>query len=139
MVLKVKAVAIVLVLASLAVAQEYAAKFPGDPARSNSEAAALGYMRVVVNAQREYKKRHNTYATSLTGLVGQGSFTKRMTDPNRGDYLARFKSSGKDFSLSMTPKAQIDATHRAFIVDERGTIRAEEEKAATAESQAVKR
>jgi hypothetical protein len=37
----------------------YQPKFDHDPARSESEAQALGYMRVVLRAQREYKKRHN--------------------------------------------------------------------------------
>ena len=30
----------------------YQPKFPGDPARSDSEAQALGYMRVVIRAQK---------------------------------------------------------------------------------------
>ena len=34
----------------------YQPKFPGDPARSESEAQALGYMRVVLRAERDYKK-----------------------------------------------------------------------------------
>ena len=37
----------------------YQAKFPGDPARSDSEAQALGYPRVVLRAEREYKKRQD--------------------------------------------------------------------------------
>ena len=57
-------------------AAPYQAKFPGDPARSESEAQALGYMRVVLRAEREYKKRHSTYADSLAGLAGTGSIHK---------------------------------------------------------------
>ena len=33
----------------------YQPKFPGDPARSDSEAAALAYMRVVIRAQHRFK------------------------------------------------------------------------------------
>lgn len=115
----------------------YTPKFKGDPARSNSEAAALGYMRTVLSAQRQYKKKRGHYATSLAGLVGHGSFTKRMVAPERGDYRASFKGTNTEFSLNMTP-AETDAEHRAFFADERGTIRYEEVKPANASSPPVK-
>src|SRR5215467_10473693 len=71
----------------------YQPKFAGDPARSDSEAAALGYMRVVVRAQKEYYKKHDKYANSLAALVGHGSFTKRMAETSeRGDYSVGFRS-----------------------------------------------
>jgi len=79
---------------------EYKPKFAGDPARSDSEAAALGYMRVVLRAQRQFNKQYGHYATSLTELVHSGSFTKRMVDPNRGDYTAGFKGKKDSFILS---------------------------------------
>src|ERR1700686_3078285 len=70
----------------------YQPKFQGDPARSDSEAQALGYMRVVLRAQREYKKRHDKFAGSLESLAGTGSFTKRMAhSTDRGDYTASFR------------------------------------------------
>ena len=56
----------------------YQPKFAGDPARSDSEATALGYMRVVLRAEHTYKKRHGKYTTSLAALAGTGTFTKRM-------------------------------------------------------------
>ena len=97
---------------------------------------------MVINAQRNYYKKHGSqYATSLASLVNQGSFTKRMVSTNRGDYTARFKSDGKGFSLWMTRTAAPDPTHRAFYTDDRGTIRAEEDKAAScrvAQRQAAK-
>jgi hypothetical protein len=114
----------------------YTPKFAGDPARSDSEAAALGYMRVVVNAQKNYKKKHAGYAQSLPSLVGQGSFTKRMVATARGDYSVKFKGEKDGYSLWMTP-ATVDATHRAFFVDEGGKIKAEEDKQASASSPAV--
>jgi hypothetical protein len=114
----------------------YTPKFAGDPARSDSEAAALGYMRVVVNAQKNYKKRHAGYATSLAALVNQGSFTKRMVATTRGDYTVKFKGEKDGYSLWMTP-ATVDATHRAFFVDESGKIKGEEDKQASASSPAV--
>lgn len=114
----------------------YTPKFAGDPARSDSEAAALGYMRVVVNAQKNYKKKHAGYATSLPALVNQGSFTKRMVATTRGDYTVKFKGEKDGYSLWMTP-ATMDGTHRAFFVDESGKIKAEEDKQASASSPGV--
>src|SRR5262249_24374662 len=40
---------------------DYKPKFPGDPARSDAEALALGYLRTFVDAQRKYKKKKNKY------------------------------------------------------------------------------
>jgi hypothetical protein len=132
---------LITVIATLAVAQigsEYKPKFPGDPARSENEAAVLGYMRVVVNAQKNYSHKHGgQYATSLADLVGQGSFTKRLLNPKRGDYTVKFKGTGKDYSLWMTPTT-ISPTERAFFVDESGIIKAEEDKQATTESPKAK-
>jgi len=132
---------LITVLATLAVAQigsEYKPKFPGDPARSENEAAALGYMRVVVNAQKNYSHKHGgQYATSLARLVGQGSFTKRLLNPKRGDYTVKFKGTAKDYSLWMTPNT-ISPTERALFVDDSGIIKAEEDKQASAESPKAK-
>jgi hypothetical protein len=132
---------LITVLAAAAVAQigaEYKPKFPGDPARSENEAAAMGYMRVVVNAQKNYSHKHSgQYATSLAALVGQGSFTKRLLNPKRGDYTVKFKGTPTDYSLWMTP-ATISPTERAFFVDETAIIKAEEDKPATAESPRAK-
>jgi len=69
----------------------YTPKYKGDPARSDSEAAALGYMRGVIRAQKAFNKQYGHYATALTELVHSGSFTKRMVNPNRGDYTVGFK------------------------------------------------
>ena len=118
-------------------APEYKPKFAGDPARSDSEAAALGYMRVVLRAQRQFNKQYGHYATTLTELVHSGSFTKRMVDPNRGDYTAGFKGKKDSFILVMTPK-QLDAQHRSFYAEDDGKIHADEEKPADATSPVVK-
>jgi len=131
----------VLLLASALVATAqtaYQPKFPGDPARSESEAAALGYMRTVLRAQHLYKKKYNMYATTLAALVHTGSFTKRMTNTERGDYTVSFLShKEKDsFELALTPK-QMDATHRSFYAEESGVIHAEEDKAADENSPKV--
>src|SRR5450432_201319 len=102
-------------------AMEYKPKFRGDPAHSDAEAGALGYIRTVLTAQKLYKKKHDTFATSLPGLVHTGSFTQRMTKTDRGEYYVGFHSEGKGtgFSLSLTPK-QYDAGHRAFFADDSG-------------------
>jgi hypothetical protein len=130
--------AAVLALSLLAAAQTaYTPQFKGDPAHSTAEAAALGYMRTVIYAQRVYYKKHAAYATSLAELVGSSSFTRRMTNPDRGDYTVHFTSTGKNFSLSLAPK-QFDAAHRAFFADDTGTIRAENDQPASASSPKLK-
>lgn len=116
----------------------YQPKFPGDPARSDSEAGALGYMRVVTRAQKDYYKKHNEYATSFTELVNHGSFTRRMAQTKeRGDYTVGFKGKKDSYFLTMTPK-NLDAQHRSFYADEDGVIRADETKAADASSPKLK-
>lgn len=116
----------------------YQPKFPGDPARSDSEAAALGYMRVVIRAQKLYNKKHNQYATSLMDLVNTGSFTRRMAKTTeRGDYTVGFRGKKDSYVLTMTPK-NVDAEHRSFYAEEDGVIHGDETKAADASSPKVK-
>ena len=116
----------------------YQPKFKGDPAHSEAESAALGYMRVVLRAQREFKKRHDKFADSLSALAGTGSFTKRMArSTDRGDYTASFHTKKDGFELSMVPK-QYDDQHRAFYAEDDGVIHGEEGKPATAQSPKVK-
>ena len=122
----------------------YQPKFAGDPARSDSEALALGYMRTVLRAERAYKKKHGKYATSLAELAGTASFTKRMAhSTDRGDYtvaLRNHKAKNSDeqgFVLTMTPK-HMDAEHRSFYSDEDGVIRGDDQKAADADSPRLK-
>ncbi len=122
---------------------QYQPKFPGDPARSEAEAQALGYMRVVLRAQREYKKRHGKYADSMQSLAGTGSFTKRMAhSTERGDYTASFRPhhdrpNHDGFVLTMTPK-QMDREHRSFYAEEDGAIHADDQKPADLDSPKVK-
>lgn len=135
------AAAFVLVVGLAAAAQTpYQPKFKGDPAKSDSEAAALGYMRTVLRAQKIYYKKNNKFAASLADLVHTGSFTKRMVNPDRGDYAVGFrpKKDPKDgFDLTLTPK-QLDAEHRSFYADEDGQIHADDQAPATEKSPAVK-
>ena len=116
----------------------YQPKFPGDPARSDAEAGALGYMRVVIRAQKLYQKKHDEYATSLKDLVNTGSFTRRMAaTTERGDYTVGFKGKKDNYVLTMTPK-NVDAEHRSFYAEEDGVIHGDETKAADASSPKVK-
>ncbi len=117
---------------------QYQPKFPGDPARSEAEAQALGYMRVVLRGQREYKKRHNKYADSLQSLAGTGTFTKRMAhSTDRGDYTASFRVHKDGFVLTMTPK-QMDSERRSFYAEEDGAIHGDDQKPADLDSPKVK-
>src|SRR4029077_7507445 len=102
----------------------YQPKFKNDPARSDSEAAALGYMRTFLRAQKIYKKKNDHYATSLMDLAKTGSFTRRMVSTDRGDYTVKFKAhKEKDtFEITMVPK-QFAPDHRSFFSDEEGKIR----------------
>jgi hypothetical protein len=121
-------VASVLLAAILAGAQTpttYQPKFKGDPARSDSEAAALGYLRTFLRAQKIYKKKNDHFATSLMDLAKTGSFTRRMASTtNRGDYTVKFTPhKEKDtFEILMTPR-QLDSTHRSFYAKMEGSNR----------------
>jgi type II secretory pathway pseudopilin PulG len=115
----------------------YQPKFKGDPARSDSEANALGYMRTVIRAQQQYKKKNDKYASTLSDLVHTGSFTRRMTQTDRGDYTVSFHSRKDGYELTLTPK-QVDAEHRSFFAKEDGVIHADEQKAADENSLVVK-
>jgi hypothetical protein len=124
-------------LAAQSPTSTYQPKFTGDPARSDSEAAALAFMRVVIRAQHRFNKQYGHYATSLAELVHSGSFTKRMVNPDRGDYTAGFKGKKDSFILTMTPQ-HLDADHRSFYAEDDGKIHADEEKPADANSPLVK-
>lgn len=118
-------------------ASTYQPKFPGDPAHSDSEAAALAYMRVVIRAQRQFNKQYGHFATSLPELVHSGSFTKRMVNPDRGDYTVTFHGKKDAYVLTMMPR-QLDAAHRSFYAEDDGKIHADEEKPADNKSPVVK-
>ena len=115
----------------------YTPKFHGDPARSDSEAAALAYMRVVIRAQHQFDKQYEHFAITLAELVHSGSFTKRMVNPDRGDYTAGFKGKKDSYVFTMTPK-NLDAQHRSFYAEDDGKIHADETKAADGDSPVVK-
>jgi hypothetical protein len=115
----------------------YTPKFPGDPARSESEANALGYMRTVIRAQKLYNRKNDKFAASLMDLVHTGSFTRRMVNPDRGDYTVDFHSRKDGYELALTPK-QLDATHRSFYANEDGFIHADETKPADENSPKIK-
>jgi len=110
---------------------------PAAAAHSQDETVSLGYMHTVVNAQKNYRKKHGEYATSLAALVHSGSFTKRMAATDRGAYTVQFHGKPTSYSLALTPK-QFAPDRRAFYVDETGKVRVEEDKPATAESSLLK-
>jgi hypothetical protein len=118
-------------------AAAYKPKFPGDPARSEPEALALGYMRNLIRSQRQFNKHYGHYATTLPELVHSGSFTKRMVDPHQGDYAVSFKGNRDGYVLTLTPHA-LDATHRSFYAVEDGKIHADEAKPADGDSPVVR-
>jgi len=118
-------------------APAYTPKFHGDPARSDSEAAALAYMRVVIRAENRFNKQYGHYALTLRELVHSGTFTQRMVNTDRGDYTASYKGKKDSYVLTMTPKA-LDAQHRSFYAEDDGKIHGDESKPADADSPVVK-
>lgn len=114
----------------------YQPKFPGDPAHSDSEADALGYLRVAMRAEHLFNKHYGHYAESLPELVHTGSFTKRMLNPQQGDYSMSFKGKKDGFAVTMTPN-QPDQAHRSFYGNEDGKIHADEEKPADENSPVI--
>jgi hypothetical protein len=131
----VLAAAVLIVLGAQAAPQS-AQNMP-EGANSPAEARALGYMHTVFGAEREYKKKHGTYAKTLAALVGNGSMTRRMATNDRGDYTVHFSSTGQGFSLGMVPKT-FDADHRAFFMTDNGTVRYETDKPAGSQSTPLK-
>jgi len=117
-------------------APTYTSKYHGDPARSDSEFAALAYMRVVMRAQKGFNKQYGHYANSLAQLVHSGTFTQRMVNPDRGDYTVGYKVKKDSYVLVLTPKL-LDAQHRSFYAEEDGKIHADETKAADADSPVI--
>ena len=115
----------------------YTPKYKGDPAQSDSEFAALAYMRVVIRAQKQFNKQYNHYALTLAELVHSGTFTKRMVNPNRGDYTVGYKGKNDSYILTMMPKV-LDATHRSFYAEDDGKIHADDSKAADTNSPIVR-
>jgi hypothetical protein len=118
-------------------AQAYTAKFKGDPAHSDSEAAALAYMRVVTRAEKQFNKQYGHFALTLSELVHSGSFTKRMVNPDRGDYTAGYKGKKESYVLAMTPK-NLDAQHRSFYAEDDGKIHVDDSKPAGPDSPILK-
>jgi hypothetical protein len=115
----------------------YTPKYKGDPSRSESEFEAIAYVRTVVRAEKQFNKQYGHYALDLNQLVHSGNFTKRMVDPNRGDYTANYKGKNDSYILTMTPKNP-DPEHRYFYADDDGKIRGEEGKPATVDSPIAK-
>jgi len=115
----------------------YTPKFKGDPARSDSEATALAYMRVVIRAEKLFNKQYGHYALTLNELVHSGSFTKRMVNPDRGDYTAGYRGKKDSYVFTMTPR-NLDAQHRSFYAEDDGKIHGDESKPADANSPIVK-
>jgi hypothetical protein len=116
----------------------YQPKSASDKARSDTEFAALAYMRTTAVAEKLYHRKHNKYTDSLQSLVGSGSFTKRMANPNRGDYTVTYRPTKPDgYALVITPK-QFEVTRRSFYIDETGGFRVEEDKQATEKSAPLK-
>ncbi len=114
----------------------YTPKYKTDPARSDSEFAALAYMRVVMRAEVGFNRQYGHYANTLAQLVHSGTFTQRMVNPNRGDYTVGYKGKKESYILTMTPKL-LDPQHRSFYAEDDGKIHADESKAADGDSPVV--
>jgi len=94
-------------------------------------------MRVVIRAEKAFNKQYGHYALTLNELVHSGTFTKRMVNPNRGDYTAGYKGKKDSYIVTMTPKV-LDATHRSFYAEDDGKIHADDSKPADKDSPVVR-
>jgi hypothetical protein len=111
----------------------YQPKSAHDKAHSDAEFSALAYMHTVVSSEKTYYRHRGKYAPSLQALVGAGSFTRRMTNPQRGEYTVSYRTKGEGFVLILTPR-QFASDHRSFYVDESGGFHADPSAAATESS-----
>ena len=137
---KASLLAVSVFLVAMASAQAtYQPKYKGDPARSDSEALAIAYIKTFLRAQHAYKKKNQHYAVSLMELRKTGSFTPRMASTDQGDYTVRFRyhKDKDEFEITMVPKQQ-DLTRRSFFADQEGKIRADEQKEADESSEVLK-
>ena len=92
----------------------YEPKFKGYPAKSESEAAALGYMRTVLRAQKTVQEKERQVRPNPCGpgpyrIVYQA----HGATPTAGTIPSASKPIKTAFDLTMTPK-QLDAEHRSF-------------------------
>jgi hypothetical protein len=127
-----------LAISSAQTAPAYTPKSADDHALSQSEANSIAYMKTLFYNEREYKKKMGHYAASLLALTGGGrSFTKRMAQTDRRDYVVGYHGGKDTFSVTLTPK-QFDPTRRAFYMDATGVVRAQADAPATAQSEALK-
>ena len=130
------AAAIVLAVSVTAAAQTpYQPKFKGDPASRTRKPPPSATCDRPAGPEAYYK--NNKFAASLADLVHSGSFTKRMVNPDRGDYSVGFRPNKDGFELTLTPK-QLDAEHRSFYADEDGQIHADDQAPAKEKSPPVK-
>ena len=116
-----------------AAARSYQPKSPADKAQSDAEFNAIAYLHTLGYAERLYYRKHQAYPAALAGLVGTGSFTRRMAMPNRGDYTVAYRLQRDGYAVTMTPK-QFDSGHRSFYLSETGQIRVDDTKRANADS-----
>ena len=134
----IKAITVIGLAVSLVAAQtNYQPKFPGDPARSDSEAAALGYMRTVLRAQHQYEKKNGTLRLRWQSWCTPVRLPAGWSIPIVATYPVGFRSHKDGFVLTLTPK-QLSADHRSFYAEDDGKIHAEETKAADEDSPIVK-
>jgi hypothetical protein len=115
----------------------YQPKSPADKAHSDVEFTAIAYLHTLAYAEKLYFRKHEQYPASLAGLVGSGSFTRRMAAADRGDYTVAYRLKRDGYAVTMLPR-QFDAGHRSFYLDETGQIRVEDTKRATEDSPPLK-
>jgi hypothetical protein len=115
----------------------YQPKFKGDKANSQAEFTTLAYMRTVATSERLYYRKYHRYADSLRALVGSGSFTRRMADPDRGDYRVSYRGQQDSYALTLVPR-QFDSAHRSFFLDQTGEFRVSETTSANEKSPPLK-
>ena len=101
--------------------------------KQNEQGAQLG-MRMIISAQNSYHQTHETYACSLSGLMGKGqsngSFADLSTGKHGGYVYVISGCDGTQYKIVAEPEMN-DSSQRAFCADESGTMRAASDGKAT--------
>jgi hypothetical protein len=89
--------------------------------RSN-EGTALWKLRLIWNAQTEYKGQTGRYGT-LEELTAAGHLDKEYGSLETEGYEIRLSASGDKFEATATPKAYPKLGRRSFYIDHTGDMR----------------
>ena len=109
-------VAVIAVIAAMAIPSLQAAR------RSANEANTIGFLRMAVTVNEQYRTRFGRYPTADTDLFNSG-----FVDPgqNPAGYTLTFNTTPFTWALNADPDTMGQTGDRGFFVDQTGVIRNE--------------